>query len=188
MSAGQVSKEILKHEPRIKFVSITKDGSQDTSIGKDNKIDENEIKLSINQTPHLIESSKRFTDLGTLESVVFNYKQLKVVNLPLPSTSEVIICGASNDLNIDEIKAIVSNHVPGYDFKNEARDEYKKAETRSEIQEKGGIKDQALKSPYENPIQTYFLNIIEFWKEFSINSIKMNEKLVKEFWKTFKDI
>jgi hypothetical protein len=30
--------------------------------------------------------------------------------------------------------------------------------------------------------------MIEFWKEFSINSIKMNEKFVKEFWKTFKDI
>lgn len=188
MSAGQVSKEILKHEPRIKFVSITKDGGQDTSIGQDNKIDENEIKLSINQTPHLIESGKRFTDLGTLESVVFNYEQLKLVNLPLPSESEIIICGASNDLNIDEIKSIVSNHVSGYDFKKEAKYDDKKAETRSELQEKDGIKDQTLRSPYENPIQTYFLNMIEFWKEFSINSIKMNEKFVKEFWKTFKDI
>src|SRR5689334_3536898 len=112
MSASQVSKEILKHEPRIKFVSIAKDGSQDTSISQNIKIDENEIKLSINQTPHLIESGKRFTDLGTLESVVFNYEHLKIVNLPL--TSEVVICGTSNDLNIDEIKAIVSNHVSGY--------------------------------------------------------------------------
>lgn len=187
MSAGQVSKEILKHEPRIKFVSITKDGSQDTSISNDNKIDENEIKLSTNQTPHLIESGKRFTDLGTLESVVFNYEQLKIVNLPL--TSEVIICGASNDLNIDEIKAIVSNHVSDYDFKKIAKyKDDKKPETRNELLEKGGIQDQTVRNSYENPIQTYVLTMIEFWKEFSINSIKMNEKFVKEFWKTFKDI
>jgi hypothetical protein len=186
MSASQVSKEILKHEPRIKFVSIAKDGSQDTSISQNIKIDENEIKLSINQTPHLIESGKRFTDLGTLESVVFNYEHLKIVNLPL--TSEVVICGTSNDLNIDEIKAIVSNHVSGYDFKKEAKYGDKKPETRSELEEKGGIKDQALRSPNENPIQTYVITMIEFWKEFSINSIKMNEKFVKEFWKTFKDI
>lgn len=186
MSASQVSKEILRHEPRINFVSITKDGSQDTSISQHNKIDENEIKLSINQTPHLIEAGKRFTDLGTLESVVFNYEQLKVVNLPL--ASELIICGASKDLNTDEIKAIVSDHVSGYDFIKKVKYEDKKHETRSELHEKGNIEDQTVRNPDENPIQTYVLTMIEFWKEFSINSIKMNEKFVKEFWKTFKDI
>lgn len=188
MSASQVSKEILNHEPRIMFVSISKDGSQDISISQDNKIDENDIKLSISQTPHLIEAGKRFTDLGNLESVVFNHDKLKLVNLP--TTSKLIICGANNDVNTDEIKDIVSNHVTDYNFKRESNhDGNSEPGVRKNLSEKHNLQDlQANKNPIENPIQTYVLTMIEFWKEFTITSIKMNEKMVKEFWKSFKDI
>jgi hypothetical protein len=38
---------------------------------------------------------------------------------------------------------------------------------------------------FENPWQNYISNLIEFWKEFAITSIRMNEKMVEEFWKIF---
>lgn len=187
MSASQVSKEILNQEPRIKFVNITKDSKQDTSINQDNRIDENEIKMSINQTPHLIESGKRFTELGTLESIVFNYDQLKVVNLPL--SSELVICGVSNDVNIDEIKTLVSKNVIGYEFKKELKHQGdEKIGIKNKSFNENRFDDHNIKDSSVNPIQIYALSMIDFWKEFSISSIKMNEKFVKEFWKTFKEI
>jgi hypothetical protein len=39
----------------------------------------------------------------------------------------------------------------------------------------------------ENAWQSYILTMIEFWKDMAITSIKMNEKIIKEFWKNYKD-
>ena len=40
---------------------------------------------------------------------------------------------------------------------------------------------------FEIAWQNYALGMIEFWKEMAITSIKVNEKIIKEFWRNYKD-
>ena len=48
-----------------------------------------------------------------------------------------------------------------------------------------GGKVQIDPGQFENPWQNYISSLIEFWKEFVITYIRMNEKMVTEFWKGF---
>ncbi|VFJ14172.1 hypothetical protein [Candidatus Nitrosocosmicus franklandus] len=187
MSVTQISKEILSREPRIKFVGILKSDGQEISFGQDNKIDENDVKLSMIQTPHLLDAGKRFTDLGNLESVTFEYDKIKLVNLP--NESGTVVCGSDNDLSIDEIKKIVSEHITGYKVKDEAESHtFYKEESKNNSQTIENLsKMQKTSNQFENAWQNYILTMIEFWKEMAITSIRMNEKLIKEFWKNYVD-
>lgn len=187
MSVNHISKDILSRKPGIKFVGILRNGSQDISIGQDNKIDENNVKLSMIQTPHLLDTGKRFTDLGELESVVFEYDKMKLINLP--TDSEVVICGTDNQTSTDEIKEIVSDHIPNYNGKTEAKYETnRKDELKNNLQTNENLREIPMTSNHlENSWQNYILTMIEFWKEMAITSIKMNEKMIKEFWKNYKD-
>jgi hypothetical protein len=187
MSVTQVSKEILSHEPRIKFVGILKSDDQDISVGQENKINENDVKLSMIQTSHLLDAGKRFTDLGNLESITFEYDKIKLVNLP--NESEIVICGTDNDLSIDELKKIVSEHMASYNVKDEAKyHTEQKAEFKNNLQARENLNVmQKPSNQLENAWQNYILTIVEFWKEMAITSIRMNEKLIKEFWKNYRD-
>jgi hypothetical protein len=190
MSVTQVSKEILNHEPRIKFVGILKSGGQDISFGQVNKINENDVKLSMIQTPHLLDAGKRFTDLGNLESVIFEYDNIKLVNLP--NDRELVICGTDNNLGIDEIKKIVSDHIANYNVKTEAKyDTEKKADFKNNLQTKENLdelqRQKSSSNQVENAWQNYISTIIEFWKEMAITSIRMNEKMIREFWMNYRD-
>ena len=82
MSVREDPNVILQRDSRIKFIGILKNGNQDISFSQDNKIDENDVKLSMIQTPIILEAGKRFTDLGNLESVIFEYDKMKLYNLP----------------------------------------------------------------------------------------------------------
>lgn len=185
MSVRQDSNVILQRDSRIKFIGILKNGNQDISFSQDNKIDENDVKLSIIQTPHILEAGKRFTDLGNLESVIFEYDRMKLYNLPLGE--ETVIFGTNNEINNEEIMKLVSNNVTdsqnglGPQHLGEKIKDYDKA---SRI-EADSIQVQTNPSQFENPWQNYISNLIEFWKEFAITSIRMNEKMVKEFWISF---
>ena len=169
MSVREDSNVILQRDSRIKFIGILKDGNQDISFSQDNKIDENDVKLSMIQTPIILEAGKRFTDLGNLESVIFEYDKMKLYNLPMGE--ETVIFGTDNEINNEEIMKLVSNNITG--FQNESGSQYL------------GQKGQTDPGQFENPWQNYISNLIEFWKEFAITSIRMNEKMVKEFWKSF---
>jgi hypothetical protein len=169
MSVREDSNVILQRDSRIKFIGILKDGNQDISFSQDNKIDENDVKLSMIQTPVILEAGKRFTDLGNLESVIFEYDKMKLYNLPLGE--ETVIFGTDNEINNEEIMKLVSNNVKG--FQNESGSQHL------------GEKVQTDPGQFENPWQNYISNLIEFWKEFVITSIRMNEKMVIEFWKSF---
>ena len=59
MSVRQESNVILQRDSRIKFIGKLKNGNQDISFSQDNKIDENDVKLSIIQTPHILEAGKK---------------------------------------------------------------------------------------------------------------------------------
>lgn len=185
MSVRQESNVILQRDSRIKFIGKLKNGNQDISFSQDNKIDENDVKLSIIQTPHILEGGKRFTDLGNLESVIFEYDKMKLYNLPLGE--ETVIFGTNKEINNEEIMKLVSGNVT--DFQNELmpkiqgekiKDYYKASTIEAEP-----TQVQIDQSQLENPWQNYISNLIEFWKEFAISSIRMNEKMVKEFWKSF---
>jgi hypothetical protein len=169
MSVREDSNVILQRDSRIKFIGILKDGNQDISFSQDNKIDENDVKLSMIQTPIILEAGKRFTDLGNLESVIFDYDKMKLYNFPLGE--ETVIFGTDNEINNEEIMKLVSNNVTG--FQNES------------VSQHLGEKVQTDPGQFENPWQNYIFNLIEFWKEFVITSIRMNEKMVIEFWKSF---
>jgi len=187
MSVTQVSREILSREPKIRFVGILKSDGQDISINPEKKIDENEVKLSMIQTSHLLDAGKRFTDLGNLESVTFEYDKMKLINLP--TNSEIVVCGTDNDLSNDDIKKIVSDYVVSYNVKSEANYETEqKPEFKNNLYTNYGLKEMAITSnQLENAWQSYFSTMIEFWKEMAITSIQMNEKIIKEFWKNYKD-
>ena len=169
MSVREDSNVILQRDSRIKFIGKLKNGNQDISFSQDNKIDENDVKLSMIQTPIILEAGKRFTDLGNLESVIFEYDKMKLYNLPLGE--ETVIFGIDKEINNEEIMKLVSNNVTG--FQNE-----------SGSQQLGG-KVQINPGQFENPWQNYISSLIEFWKEFVITYIRMNEKMVTEFWKGF---
>ena len=160
MSVREDSNVILQRDSRIKFIGILKNGNQDISFSHNNKINENDVKLSMIQTPIILEAGKRFTDLGNLEAVIFEYDNMKLYNLP--RGEETVIFGTDNDISNDEIMKLVSNNVTGL-----------------------GEKVQTGTGQFENPWQNYIFNIIEFWKEFAITSIRMNEKMIKEFWTSF---
>ncbi|MDF0680543.1 MAG: hypothetical protein P0116_06210 [Candidatus Nitrosocosmicus sp.] len=139
------------------------------SFSQNNKIDENDVKLSMIQTPIILEAGKRFTDLGNLESVIFEYDKMKLYNLPLGE--ETVIFGTDNAISNKEITKLVSNNVTG--IQNESGSQHLEEKVQTDL------------GQFENPWQNYFSNLIEFWKEFTITSIRMNEKMVKEFWKSF---
>jgi len=169
MSVREDPNVILQRDSRIKFIGILKNGNQDISFSQNNKIDENDVKLSMTQTPIILEAGKRFTDLGNLESVIFEYDKMKLYNLPMGE--ETVIFGTDNEINNEEIMKLVSNNITG--FQNESGSQYL------------GQKGQTDPGQFENPWQNYISNLIEFWKEFAITSIRMNEKMVEEFWKIF---
>lgn len=185
MSVRQDSNVILQRDSRIKFIGILKNGNQDISFSQDNKIDENDVKLSMIQTPTILEAGKRFTDLGNLESVIFEYDKMKLYNLPLGE--ETVIIGTNNEINNEEIMKLVSNNATG--LQNESGSQHLREKTRDHDKasriDSGSIKVQKDLSQFENLWQNYISNVIEFWKEFAIISIRMNEKMVKEFWKSF---
>lgn len=169
MSVREDSNVILQRDSRIKFIGILKNGNQDISFSQNNKIDENDVKLSMIQTPIILEAGKRFTDLGNLESVIFEYDKMKLYNLPLGE--ETVIFGTDNAISNKEITKLVSNNVTG--IQNESGSQHLEEKVQTDL------------GQFENPWQNYFSNLIEFWKEFTITSIRMNEKMVKEFWKSF---
>ena len=107
--------------------------------------------------------------MGNLESVIFEYDKMKLYNLPLGK--ETVIFGIDNAISNKEITKLVSNNVIG--IQNESGSQHL------------GEKVQTDLGQFENPWQNYISNLIEFWKEFTITSIRMNEKMVKEFWKSF---
>ncbi|MGD9672635.1 MAG: hypothetical protein AB7U98_04040 [Candidatus Nitrosocosmicus sp.] len=187
MSVTQVSKEILSREPKIRFVGILKSDGQDISINPENNIDKNDINLSMTQTPHLLDAGKRFTDLGNLESVTFEYDKMKLINLP--TNSEIVICGTDNDLSNNDIKKIVSDLVANYNFKADTKYETEqKSEFKNDLFTKDSLKEMAITSnQFENAWHSYVSSMIGFWKEMAITSIKMNEKIIKEFWNNYKD-
>jgi hypothetical protein len=187
MSVTQVSKEILSREPKIRFVGILKSDGQDISFNPENKFDENDIKLSMIQTPHLLDAGKRFTDLGNLESVTFEYDKMKLINLP--TKSEIVICGTDNDLSNNDIKKIISDHIANYNVNADPKYESEqKPEFKNNFYTRDSLKEMAITSnQFEIAWQSYVSGMIEFWKEMAITSIKMNEKMIKEFWKNYKD-
>lgn len=185
MSVRQDSNIILQRDSRIKFIGILKNGNQDISFSQDNKIDENDVKLSMTQTPHILEAGKRFTDLGNLESVIFEYDKMKLYNLPLGE--ETVIFGTNNEIKNEEIMKLVSNNISGFQNESGSQRLVEKTTDYNKAMEidSNSIKVQTDPSQFENLWQNYISSLIEFWKEFTINSIRTNEKIVKEFWKNF---
>jgi hypothetical protein len=158
--------EINILEPKIKLLGVSKDGNVALNYKDSSEnIDENTIKLSFIQTPHVIESANRFSkELGNLEYVSFEYDKLKLFDLP--AKDKIITFAASNDADNEQIVKTISNQV------------LKPAKSHS-------TNADAAASRYDNPLQNYILNCIEYMKEVSISSIQMNEKNLMAFWKKF---
>ena len=81
------------------------------------------------QTPIILEAGKRFTDLGNLESVIFEYDKMKLYNLPLGE--ETVIFGIDNEINNEEIMKLVSNNVTGFQNESGSQQSRRKSPNRS---------------------------------------------------------
>ena len=173
MNVAEKPTEINILEPKIKLLGISKDGNIALNFKDANEnIDDDTIKLSFIQTPHVIETGNRFSkELGNLEYVSFEYDKLKLFDLP--AKEKIITFAATKDSDNEQIVKTVSNQILN----------------PNEIQ---NTKNQNLlnttsvaASNYDNPLQNYILNCIEYMKEFTISSIQMNEKNLMTFWKKF---
>ena len=87
------------------------------------------------------------------------------------------------------IKKIVSDLVANYNFKADTKYETEqKSEFKNDLFTKDSLKEMAITSnQFENAWHSYVSSMIGFWKEMAITSIKMNEKIIKEFWNNYKD-
>jgi len=161
--------EINILEPKVKLLGISKDGNIALNFKDANEnIDEDTIKLSFIQTPHVIETGNRFSkELGNLEYVSFDYDKLKIFDLH--AKEKIITFAATKDSDSEQIVKTVSNHILN----------------PNEIQNTKNYPINTNVSSDDNPWQNYILNCIEYMKEFTISSIQMNEKTLMAFWKKF---
>ena len=161
--------EINISEPKVKLLGISKDGNIALNFKDANEnIDDNTIKLSFIQTPHVIETGNRFSkELGNLEYVSFEYDKLKLFDVP--ANEKIITFAATKDSDDEQIIKTVSNQISN----------------PSEVQNTKNYLIDTNISSYDNSWQNYILNCIEYMKEFTISSIQMNEKTLMNFWKKF---
>jgi hypothetical protein len=161
--------EINISEPKVKLLGISKDGNIALKYKDANEnIDDDTIKLSFIQTPHVIETGNRFSkELGNLEYVSFEYDKLKLFDVP--ANEKIITFAATKDSDDEQIIKTVSNQISN----------------PSEVQNTKNYLIDTNISSYDNSWQNYILNCIEYMKEFTISSIQMNEKTLMNFWKKF---
>jgi hypothetical protein len=159
--------EINILEPKVKLLGISKDGNIALNFKDANEnIDDDTIKLSFIQTPHVIETGNRFSkELGNLEYVSFEYDKLKLFDLS--AKEKMITFAATKDSDNEQIVKTVSNQILN----------------PNEIQNTNNYQTNTNVSSYDNPLENYILNCIEYMKEFTISSIQMNEKTLTNFWK-----
>ena len=167
MNVAHSSAEIISLEPKIKFVGVFEGGNMESNLNDPGQtIDNNIAKLSFIQTPHILEIGERFSkELGKLEYIAVEYEKLKLFDLP--TKEKIITFATTKDIDNEVIVKTISNHVL-----NPEQD--KKAP---------GDKNASSKSNYINPWKTYMLDYIESMKEFTLNTIRFNEKTIKSFWK-----
>ena len=103
--------EIKILEPKVKLLGISKDGNIPLNFKDANEnIDDDTIKLSFIQTPHVIETGNRFSkELGNLEYVTFEYDKLKLFDLP--AKEKIITFAATKDSDNEQIVKTVSNQI-----------------------------------------------------------------------------
>jgi hypothetical protein len=166
MNVADSSAEIITLEPKIKFVGVYNDGNIESNFNDSGQtIDNNIAKLSFIQTPHIIESGERFSkELGKLEYIATEFEKLKLFDMP--AKEKIVTFATTKDIDNEEIINTISNHILNPE-KDKVPDN----------------KNIPLKGNYNDPWKSYILDYIELFKEFTINSIHFNEKIIKSFWK-----
>ena len=166
MNVAQSSAEIISLDPKIKFVGVLEDGNIESNLNDPGQtIDNNIAKLSLVQTPHIVQIGERFSkELGKLEYIAVEYEKLKLFDLP--TKENIITFATTKDIDNEVIVKTISNHVLNPEKDKKVPD----------------YKNRSLKSNYSNPWKTYMLDYIESMKEFALNSIRFNEKTIKSFW------
>jgi hypothetical protein len=166
MNVAYSSAEIIALEPKIKYVGVFKDGNTESNFNDPSQtIDNNIAKLSLTQTPHIIESGERFSkELGKLEYIAVEYEKLKLFDVP--TKDKIITLATTKDIDNEEIIKTISNR-----------------NLNPQKDETSDDKNTTIKNNYSNPWKSYMLDYIELLKEFTINSIHFNEKTIKSFWK-----
>jgi len=178
MSNMNIPKELLSIDSNIRSFGIIKNGNtnlnfKETTANRDN----NSLKLSYDQIHHIMENAERFSkDLGKIKHIVFEYDKTKLFSIPLKD--EIITFETSSETNSEDFM----NKVFQQFFKSPKAEDLKIAKDSGNKDEKN-----VSKSVSQNSWQEYAFNNIEFWKEFVIASIQINEKMVKSFWRNFSE-
>lgn len=173
MSGSYKLQEIGTIEPKVKLLGISKDDKTDVNFkDPDQNFDDNTTKLSFIQTPHIIEIGKRFSnELGRLEYILCEYDKFKLFDLP--AEDKIITFLTSRDADNEQIVKTVSEHTINPD--KEKNQEF--VGDRAKVSNGEGR--------YDNSVQNFILNYIQYMKEVTIASIQMNEKILKSFWKKY---
>ncbi|MGN6349598.1 MAG: hypothetical protein ACTHLL_07610 [Candidatus Nitrosocosmicus sp.] len=176
MSGTYKLQEIGTIEPKVKLVGISKDDKTDVNFkDPDQNFDDNTTKLSFIQTPHIIEIGKRFSnELGRLEYILCEYDKFKLFDLP--AEDKIITFVTSRDADNEQIVKTVSEYT--INPNKETNQEFVGDRTKDSNGGGGGGR-------YDNSLQNFILNYIQYMKEFTIASIQMNEKILNSFWKKY---
>jgi hypothetical protein len=166
MSVAYSSAEIIALEPKIKYAGVFEGGNIESNFNDPSQTIDNSIaKLSLTQTPHIIESGERFSkELGKLEYIAVEYEKLMLFDVP--AKDKIITFATTKDIDNKEIIKTISNRIL-----NPQKDDMPADENMTP------------KNNYSNPWKNYMLEYIELFKEFTINSIYFNEKTIKSFWR-----
>lgn len=187
MSSLELSNEIIKLSPKIKFIGISTNGITELNYNEnEEKFDENILKIGFLQTPHILESGNRFKELGNLKYMVFEYDKIKLFNLT--TNGRIINIGVNKDIDNEEIIKRIYEKINTDDQRSEDKISAEIPINRKFEQNDNSnntVENLSIKDIFSKPWQNLMLNWIDLWREFTTASIQINEKLIKEFWRNY---
>ena len=118
MKAEQFSKNILDLHPAIRFAGIVeKSGhlyASSTRPGMEEHLKGRNPEISFSQAAYIVDLRNMFSsELGKLNSVIYNYNKLKMISIPVKE--HVLMISADNAGNSDELIDIILKYIKSVD-------------------------------------------------------------------------
>ena len=118
MKAEQFSKNILDLHPAIRFAGIVeKSGhlyASSTRLGIEEHLKGRNPEISFSQAAYIVDLRNMFSsELGKLNSVVYNYNKVKMISIPVKE--HVLMISADNAGNSDELIDIILKYIKSVD-------------------------------------------------------------------------
>ncbi|AIF85085.1 hypothetical protein NTE_03050 [Candidatus Nitrososphaera evergladensis SR1] len=114
MRAEQFSKNVLALNPKIRFAGIVeKSGHLYAGVRREDapaRLSDRSNEISLSQSAYIIDLRKIFSkELGTLQSVVYNYDTVRLVSMPIKD--HILVFSTEADVSLDELTGKVQQYV-----------------------------------------------------------------------------